>query len=152
MSGPKILEFATTKIRTRNRENGDHKHKDDGASKGSSAILDEKGEDGEPDGSNYNPQEEDLDLQPEPARGIFEAALDHPLFTAGENSAETGVLPPQLQQARTTEVPGGELVIGDNALKSLMMSWYYAGYYTGLYEGRQSSKQGVDKAGHVNRN
>lgn len=27
--------------------------------------------------------------------------------------------------------------VKDEALKNLMMSWYYAGYYTGLYEGRQ---------------
>lgn len=25
----------------------------------------------------------------------------------------------------------------DNAMKNLLMSWYYAGYYTGLYEGKQ---------------
>ena len=29
----------------------------------------------------------------------------------------------------------------DEALKNLMISWYYAGYYTGLYEGQQ--KPGV---------
>ncbi|KAM0803251.1 hypothetical protein BDR22DRAFT_840065 [Usnea florida] len=27
--------------------------------------------------------------------------------------------------------------VKDEALKNLMMSWYYAGYYTGLYEGQQ---------------
>ncbi|KAF3491968.1 uncharacterized protein GIQ15_01485 [Arthroderma uncinatum] len=27
--------------------------------------------------------------------------------------------------------------IQDEALKNLMMSWYFAGYYTGLYEGQQ---------------
>jgi hypothetical protein len=27
--------------------------------------------------------------------------------------------------------------VQDDNLKSLMMSWYYAGYYTGLYEGQQ---------------
>ncbi|TVY23749.1 hypothetical protein LHYA1_G006693 [Lachnellula hyalina] len=27
--------------------------------------------------------------------------------------------------------------VHDNNLKSLLMSWYYAGYYTGLYEGQQ---------------
>ncbi|KAI4273188.1 MAG: hypothetical protein LQ337_004815 [Flavoplaca oasis] len=29
------------------------------------------------------------------------------------------------------------LMNGDQGLKNLMMSWYYAGYYTGLYEGRK---------------
>lgn len=28
--------------------------------------------------------------------------------------------------------------VKDEALKNLMMSWYYAGYYTGLYEGQQA--------------
>lgn len=28
--------------------------------------------------------------------------------------------------------------VKDEALRNLMMSWYYAGYYTGLYEGQQS--------------
>ncbi|OAF59632.1 hypothetical protein VC83_03988 [Pseudogymnoascus destructans] len=27
--------------------------------------------------------------------------------------------------------------VGDENLKNLLMSWYYAGYYTGLYEGQQ---------------
>ncbi|KAL8870973.1 MAG: hypothetical protein Q9174_003103 [Haloplaca sp. 1 TL-2023] len=27
----------------------------------------------------------------------------------------------------------------DDALKNLMMSWYYAGYYTGLFEGQQQA-------------
>lgn len=27
--------------------------------------------------------------------------------------------------------------VKDEALRNLMMSWYYAGYYTGLYEGQQ---------------
>jgi hypothetical protein len=29
----------------------------------------------------------------------------------------------------------------DEALKNLMMSWYYAGYYTGLYEGQQRANR-----------
>lgn len=31
--------------------------------------------------------------------------------------------------------------VQDEALKNLMMSWYYAGYYTGLYEGQQQASQ-----------
>ncbi|KAG5915092.1 hypothetical protein E4U61_004991 [Claviceps capensis] len=31
--------------------------------------------------------------------------------------------------------------IGDEGLKKLLMSWYYAGYYTGLYEGQQQQSQ-----------
>ncbi|KAJ5320430.1 hypothetical protein N7508_000713 [Penicillium antarcticum] len=29
--------------------------------------------------------------------------------------------------------------VQDEALKNLMMSWYYAGYYTGVYEGQQKA-------------
>ena len=45
--------------------------------------------------------------------------------------------------------------VKDEALKNLMMSWYYAGYYTGLYEGQQQQstnttisnpEEGVDGA------
>ena len=35
------------------------------------------------------------------------------------------------------------LLGSDEALKNVLMAWYYAGYYTGLYEGRQ---QGVASA------
>ncbi|OBT65355.1 hypothetical protein VE03_04669 [Pseudogymnoascus sp. 23342-1-I1] len=30
--------------------------------------------------------------------------------------------------------------VGDENMKNLLMSWYYAGYYTGLYEGQQKIK------------
>ncbi|CAG7917123.1 unnamed protein product [Penicillium olsonii] len=33
-------------------------------------------------------------------------------------------------------------IVKDEALKNLMMSWYYAGYYTGLHEGQQQAGQG----------
>lgn len=33
-------------------------------------------------------------------------------------------------------------VVKDEGLKSLLMSWYYAGYYTGLYEGQQQRDPG----------
>jgi hypothetical protein len=48
----------------------------------------------------------------------------------------TTVFPPGHSEARvlTGSVLG---VVKDEALKSLMMSWYWAGYYTGLYEGQQ---------------
>lgn len=32
--------------------------------------------------------------------------------------------------------------VKDEGLKSLLMSWYYAGYYTGLYEGQQQRDPG----------
>ena len=41
------------------------------------------------------------------------------------------------------------LAVENEALKNLMMSWYYAGYYTGYYEGKQHAEQesGGDKTG-----
>jgi len=30
--------------------------------------------------------------------------------------------------------------VGNEPLRNLMMSWYYAGYYTGLYEGQQQQR------------
>jgi hypothetical protein len=33
------------------------------------------------------------------------------------------------------------VMVGDEALRNLMMSWYYAGYYTGLYEGQQQRQR-----------
>lgn len=32
------------------------------------------------------------------------------------------------------------IAVGDENMKNLLMSWYYAGYYTGLYEGQQKVK------------
>ena len=43
------------------------------------------------------------------------------------------------------EVKAYEAVVQDEALKNLMMSWYYAGYYTGLYEGQQRAQNGIPK-------
>lgn len=36
-------------------------------------------------------------------------------------------------------------LVKDEALKNLMMSWYYAGYYTGLYEGQQQVQSAPSK-------
>ncbi|KAL8741929.1 MAG: hypothetical protein Q9190_005517 [Brigantiaea leucoxantha] len=36
--------------------------------------------------------------------------------------------------------------VQDEALKHLMMSWYYAGYYTGLYEGKQQATASMTTA------
>jgi len=33
----------------------------------------------------------------------------------------------------------------DEALKNLMMSWYYAGYYTGLHEGQQKAHDALNQ-------
>ncbi|CAD6579232.1 MAG: hypothetical protein ASARMPREDX12_009100 [Alectoria sarmentosa] len=35
--------------------------------------------------------------------------------------------------------------VKNEALKNLMMSWYYAGYYTGLYEGQQQVQSAPSK-------
>jgi len=42
------------------------------------------------------------------------------------------------------------LLVHDQALKDLMMSWYFAGYYTGLYEGKQQATQAMTGEGSVN--
>jgi len=44
--------------------------------------------------------------------------------------------PPGLPPIPQNIVGGAE----SEALRNLMMSWYYAGYYTGLYEGQQQQK------------
>ncbi|KAL2355676.1 hypothetical protein BJ546DRAFT_1059894 [Cryomyces antarcticus] len=53
-------------------------------------------------------------------------------------------LPSQVIAAATpslVSLPSGLSIPGDEALKTLMMSWYYAGYYTGLHEGQQKAAQ-----------
>ncbi|RPA95573.1 hypothetical protein L873DRAFT_1306638 [Choiromyces venosus 120613-1] len=47
------------------------------------------------------------------------------------------VLPPGLSPIPQNFVGGA----GNEVLRNLMMSWYYAGYYTGLYEGQQQQQQ-----------
>lgn len=68
----------------------------------------------------------------------------HPSVAAGAPG-----LPPIPQAVLTGQTPSDILtrfgliccILGhDQALKSVMMSWYYAGYYTGLYEGQQSAQ------------
>ncbi|KAI9674377.1 MAG: hypothetical protein M1829_003779 [Trizodia sp. TS-e1964] len=61
-------------------------------------------------------------------------------------STEPVVQPPETDakdQLNTAPIIPQMLVgnIKDEALKNLMMSWYYAGYYTGIYEGRQQAQQ-----------
>ncbi|KAI9869742.1 MAG: hypothetical protein M1830_005141 [Pleopsidium flavum] len=69
-----------------------------------------------------------------------------------EHEEASSKQPQELHQAIDTSANGDMLeapgmphaAIGgvqDEALKNLMMSWYYAGYYTGLYEGKQEPKQ-----------
>ncbi|MCJ1280494.1 hypothetical protein MMC21_008323 [Puttea exsequens] len=41
------------------------------------------------------------------------------------------------EQSMPAVVIGGEQ---DEALRNVMMSWYYAGYYTGFYQGQQQAK------------
>lgn len=36
-------------------------------------------------------------------------------------------------------------LVKDEALKNLMMSWYFAGYYTGLYEGQRQVQSSPPK-------
>ena len=38
------------------------------------------------------------------------------------------------------------VTVQDEAMKNLMMSWYYAGYYTGLYEGKQQGYASAQQA------
>lgn len=42
------------------------------------------------------------------------------------------------------------LLVDDQALKDLMISWYFAGYYTGLYEGKQQATQAMTGEGSAN--
>lgn len=48
----------------------------------------------------------------------------------------------------TTSAPIPETLVAksDDAMKSLMMSWYYAGYYTGRLEGRREALAEVQKS------
>ncbi|MCJ1298919.1 hypothetical protein MMC08_001710 [Hypocenomyce scalaris] len=58
----------------------------------------------------------------------------HPQQSAGANVGGSLQREPIMPNALLGKVQ-------DEALKNLMMSWYYAGYYTGLYEGQQHAAQ-----------
>ncbi|KZF25715.1 hypothetical protein L228DRAFT_266171 [Xylona heveae TC161] len=51
----------------------------------------------------------------------------------GDHSSNAVSMPPPIPSALVGAVQ-------DDALKNLMMSWYYAGYYTGFYEGQQKAR------------
>jgi len=55
--------------------------------------------------------------------------------TAGVGKAELAGIP--------QNVLGG---LQNEALKNLMISWYFAGYYTGLYEGQQQARPDAENA------
>jgi len=40
-----------------------------------------------------------------------------------------------------------EIIVQDEGLKNLMMSWYYAGYYTGLLECQQKAYASMQEGG-----
>jgi len=60
--------------------------------------------------------------------------------TVGDGTA-SGQAPHQVQDAppSTGALSAVLPTIQDEAMRNLMMSWYYAGYYTGIQEGRQKA-------------
>ena len=75
-------------------------------------------------------------------RGVIEGSSDR-ITTGVPHDDNRNQVPHQTlpsQQSSPPDMPA--IVTGgmDNeALKNLMMSWYYAGYYTGFYEGQNSA-------------
>lgn len=71
-------------------------------------------------------------------------------------STRAPMMGPQIPAAPTmpliADVP--QAVLGsaqDEAMKNLMMSWYYAGYYTGFYEGQKQAGEGKGVEGKQQR-
>ena len=87
---------------------------------------------------NYLEELEDGELD----EGGVEESSD--CFTNGvpqhPNHGKTSHQTMRNQQSSVTGIPaavaGG---VQNEALKNLMMSWYYAGYYTGFYEGQKAA-------------
>ncbi|KAL7274041.1 hypothetical protein RUND412_003082 [Rhizina undulata] len=65
--------------------------------------------------------------------GIGEDAIQTPGQTPRHSHNQMFQLPPLPQIAVGS--------VDNEALRNLMMSWYYAGYYTGLYEGQQQQQK-----------
>ncbi|KAI9785706.1 MAG: hypothetical protein M1839_008723 [Geoglossum umbratile] len=72
-------------------------------------------------------------LESAEAPGMDNVATEHGQVSTPEPASE-GALELNLPQNLVGEVQ-------DDALKNLMMSWYWAGYYTGLNEGLNQAKQ-----------
>lgn len=74
-----------------------------------------------------------------------EDAVESPKGAVNEVSQNNAPRQPPNQTApsQQSSFPGmpAAVTVGVNneALKNLMMSWYYAGYYTGLYEGQNAA-------------
>ncbi|KAJ9661862.1 hypothetical protein H2201_006342 [Coniosporium apollinis] len=69
---------------------------------------------------------------------IQEAATAISAESTGNGVTGSGQAMPSVLTAMPQALMGS---VQDEALKNLMMSWYYAGYYTGLYEGQQKAVQ-----------
>jgi len=91
--------------------------------------------------------EEHLDHDFEAKESLPEETADHDTRSLGDDSqvrdkySGPNEMPGQAPDSGVKKGPAlPQHLIGqvhDNNLKSLLMSWYYAGYYTGLYEGQQ---------------
>ncbi|KAK0514208.1 hypothetical protein JMJ35_002825 [Cladonia borealis] len=88
---------------------------------------------------------------------LEEEAENGQVVTNGDSTQKahefSSSMPEQMQPPFKPSVAKGkqpmpDAILGsvqDEALKNLMMSWYYAGYYTGLYEGQQQAQSGIPK-------
>ncbi|MCJ1239244.1 hypothetical protein MMC14_007238 [Varicellaria rhodocarpa] len=73
---------------------------------------------------------------------LTEAALNRP--SDSHETSEVGVARPSngVSGIPQTVIDGSSQ---DEALKNLMMSWYWAGYYTGHFEGQEQAKNDQNK-------
>ncbi|KAI5809526.1 hypothetical protein DFH27DRAFT_150464 [Peziza echinospora] len=86
-------------------------------------------------------EEEQEDAQPAaglPHTSPIDTLNQHPKHDEQASAAPTtGSVP----HANMPQIPPGILAGQNEALRNLMISWYFAGYYTGLYEGQQQQQQ-----------
>lgn len=65
-------------------------------------------------------------------------SIPHVLISNGQISG--------LESFQGIEIVANNNVVTDEALKNLMIAWYYAGYYTRLYEDQQKSGATANKS------
>ncbi|KAF2142418.1 uncharacterized protein K452DRAFT_358213 [Aplosporella prunicola CBS 121167] len=103
------------------------------------------------EGASITPMNDSEELPFEPEFDVAEQQSFHettekapgaPSTNATAASTATPMPPPMAAGFMPQMLLSGQ----DEAMKNLMMSWYYAGYYTGLYEGQQKAAQEMQES------
>lgn len=103
---------------------------------------------------DYEGHDETYDQEDEGAQNGYGGR--HEQQASNGTGSRQPIIGPQMPTAPTmpplAQLPQAVLGSGqDEAMKNIMMSWYYAGYYTGFYEGQKQGAEAVSMSAESGR-